>query len=496
LDVTPYPGFDFHPDARGLIRPAADLATIEHPSGYPLGQTTQLYVVRQAFEAFGRSPDPTLIMRSLSLVYGVLTVLLGGMIGRALTGSIGVGLLTALFLALAPMHVFNSHFGTADSALVFFLYLSLLFGWRTLRHRRDLDFLLFVASVGVALAVKFFIPLLFPLAIVTWHQPRRLEKALEGALVLAGSFSVASFFNYTPWDLARLFEMIRFDNLEVVDGRSPLGQVAMYSWETVVALGIGTWLCFALGLAVVVVRGWRRRPRLGSLGAEAWSALTRSPWVVPASALGLHVASLVAADYHAPRHLLPLVPAMCFVAALGFIGARARLGGERLVAGVTLVLVVTYQVYNAIGTEARYRNDIRNPLAAAVAEVAGAGGDVVTFSEYTLVRGARFATAEESSESRPRAAFFATCDMEYNRYFGSEDADEVFHPYGGQSRLDFYRDLFADRLGYRRIFEVSRTDFTLEQRLASRGVLPSPGWFSPSHCVLFEDTGEIEAQGL
>jgi hypothetical protein len=178
---------------------------------------------------------------------------------------------------------------------------------------------------------------------------------------------------------------------------------------------------------------------------------------------------------------------MCFVAALGVMGARSRLGGSRLVAGALLTAVLSYQIYNTVGTEARYVHDIRNALAAEVAEVTGPTGGAVSFSEYSLVRGTRLATPEESEASRPSAPFFLTCDMEYGRYFGSEDAEEVFHPYGGQTRLDFYRDLFADRLRYRRAFEVSRTDFTLEQRLVTRGLLPSPGWFSPSRCMLFAE---------
>jgi len=52
----------------------------------------------------------------------------------------------------------------------------------------------------------------------------------------------------------------------------------------------------------------------------------------------------------------------------------------------------------------------------------------------------------------------------------------------------FYRDLFADRLDYRLLFEVSRDDYTLEQWLAARGILPGIGLMTPTRCVLYAHT--------
>jgi hypothetical protein len=495
LDVTPFPGFDFHPDAMGLIRATEDFSQSDHPTGYPLGLSTHLYLARQLLEALRREVDPTLLIRAISMSYGVLTVCLTGIVARVLTGSTAVALTAALFLALAPLHIINSHFGTADSTLVFFLWLSVVFGWRALRGGRSLDFVLFVASVGTALAVKFFIPLLLPLAIVVWHQERRFERAFEAALLLAGSFSAVNFFNYTPWDLSRLLELIRSDNVTVVGGLTPPGQLAMYSWESMASLGLAVWPFFAVGLARFVARGWRHRTKLVPRDPRAWYAMTRSPWVVPVSALTLHFVSLVAAGYHAPRHLLPFLPVMCFAAATGFAWVCSYVGASTRVAGAMLLAVVAYQTYNGAGTEARYANDIRNALAAEVADVASSDDDVVSFLEYSLVRGARLASAAEAAESRISAAFFVTCDMEYGRYLGADQAAEVFHPYGGDARLRFFQDLFAGRLDYRLVSEVSREDFTLEQRLATRGLLPSPGWFTPSHCALFARTGEAVAIG-
>lgn len=486
LGATPYPVFDFHPDVMRLIEPTNNFSEVQGWRGYPLGMTTHLYLIRKGLGLFGLDFNPVVLIRLISLGYGVLTVFLAGIAARALTASREVGLLTALFLALAPLHLINSHFGTADSTLVFFLYVSFVFGWRSLKYGRDLDFVLFVASVGVTLAVKFFIPVLLPFAIVVWHQEQRLEKAFRAALLLAGSFSILSFFNYTPWDLSELLTMIREDNLAVAGGRTPLQQLVVYLRRTPRALGLAVWLFFVAGLLLAGARAWLRRPGLKSLTPGSIYALTRSPVIVPASALGLHFASLVAADYGASRHLLPFVPVMCFVAAMAFSGLSSKLGAHRGIAVSLLLGVFAYQMYNAVGVGAGYTYDIRNELAARVSEAASAEDEVVAFTPYSLVRGARLSTELENVDSRIEAEFFVSCDIAHARYFSSDDADAIFHAYGGQARVEFYRDLFAGRLDYRLLFEVSRRDFTLEQRLATRGIFPGMGLMTPGHCVLYE----------
>ena len=369
-------------------------------------------------------------------------------------------------------------------------YVSLLFGWRSLQHRRDLDFVLFVASVGVSLAIKFFIPLLLPLTIVVWHHERRIEKAFQATLLLAGSFSAANFFNYTPWDLSRLLEMIRDENVSVVGGRTPLEQLGLYLWGTPGALGLAIWLFFAPGLAFAVARGWSDRPRGVSLDPAAWYSVTKAPYIVPVTALSLHFASLLAAGFHAPRHLLPFMPLMCFVAAIGFCRVSSHLGSSRTAAGGMMLALVVYQIYNAVGTEAWYTHDVRGALAAQISEVASPNHEVVSFHEYSQVRGVRRASERERAESRISSEFFVTCG-----YRTSDDQGSIFHAYREELRPDFYRDLFAERLNYHLIFEVSQKNCTLEQRLAGRRILPYMGTMSPSRCVLFSDTVQDIAIG-
>jgi len=206
--------------------------------------------------------------------------------------------------------------------------------------------------------------------------------------------------------------LIRNDNLTVAGGRTPLEQLGLYLWGIPRSLGLAVWLFFVVGLALAALRGWRHRLPLTRLGPAAAYRLTRSPYIVPLSALALHFASLLAAGYHGKRHLLPFVPVMCFLAAIGFSRTSAKLGSHRVMAGAMLLTLVAYQMYNAVGVEAGYAYDIRNALAAKVSEVASPSDDVVTFTGYSLVRGSRLAEGSEATDSRISSEFFVSCDIE------------------------------------------------------------------------------------
>ena len=84
------------------------------------------------------------------------------------------GILAAAFLATAPLHVMQSHFGTADAAATGLAALALFFGARYLDRRTTTRFLLLSVTVGIALAVKLYVPLLVPFAILVWMLPIHL----------------------------------------------------------------------------------------------------------------------------------------------------------------------------------------------------------------------------------------------------------------------------------------------------------------------------------
>jgi len=202
--------------------------------------------------------------------------------------------------------------------------------------------------------------------------------------------------------------------------------------------------------------------------------------IVPVSALVVHLISLIVAQYHAPRHLLPFLPVMCFVAALGLVRVASRTKLPNLALGAVLALVLPYQLYNALGTEARFTHDIRNDLAARVATVVSPPEEVTTFEDYSQIRGATIVPGRDDPSTEIESEFFLACGSRV-----PNDATGEFHVFQVSQRPAFYRDLFAGRLGYRLIFEVSREDFTFEQRLGTRRLLPPLGTLTPERCVIF-----------
>jgi uncharacterized membrane protein len=486
-NVAPHFGFDFHPDVGRFIRSALDFRN-ERPGGYPLGMATHLFVLKKVLDkVLSANIDPVILLRAVSLCYGAATIALSGIIAKHLSNP-RVGLLTATFLALSPLHVVNSIFGTADATATFWFYVVLLFGWRYLRDRKDADFVAFVASTGVSLATKFFIPLLVPITLVLCTERRRLERIFLSGLVLAGSFSIVSFFNYTPWDMVSLLRILLYDNVIITGGNSPLEQLWLYPLDSIRALGLATWLLFVVGL-VYLGANWRNLLALVAITRPlgAWArAIFASPYIVPVSAFAAHAGAIVLAEVHVARHLLPFVPLFCFIAAHGFCRVTYRFGFSPWPSALLLVGVLAYQLYTVVGVIRVFDSDVRNELASQIAARVPLGEDVVTFSDYSLVLGTRRATASEEAALEFESNYFATCDLEYSRYYSAEDASEIFHAYGGQERLEFFRNLFAGNLPYKPVFEVSRKSSTLEEYLEESGVLSGLDMFTPGHCVLFE----------
>jgi hypothetical protein len=216
----------------------------------------------------------------------------------------------------------------------------------------------------------------------------------------------------------------------------------------------------------------------------------RSPHIVPISAFFAHAAAVLTMQVYAPRFILPLVPLLCFVAAYGFRKLSASIPASRVATASILMLVLTYQLYNAVGIELQYHNDIRNAVAVQLEKLTQEEQDAVTFSNYSYIRGSRRASGKEAGKSRIDSDFFVTCDLEYSRYLLFDDASEIYHAFGGQKRLNFYRDLFGGELSYRVAFEVENEPLTLEERLRARGLLTPLGEFIPRHCIIFGRTPE------
>ena len=104
------------------------LLSIVYGIYFVIGRATGIYGSVHDF-AVEFATDPTifyLLDRALSAVFGTLTVLVVFRIGERLGGR-RTALMAALFLALAFLHVRDSHFGVTDVTMIFFIMTSTLY---------------------------------------------------------------------------------------------------------------------------------------------------------------------------------------------------------------------------------------------------------------------------------------------------------------------------------------------------------------------------------
>lgn len=276
-------------------------------------------------------------LRSLSALFGLVTVPVGYLIGRQLA-SRRTGLILAALLAVNPMLIWYSQEARSYALLVLFIALSMYFFVRALQTRAGRDLALWALTSALALCSHYFA--VFSIAIeAIWllvalrHSWRLVIPAVGG--VVATGLAL----------LPLLAAQINPAHIGWIEG-SPL---ALRLFESGVSFLIGETghviaepprdrfalipaALFALGLVLMAVRGTRRERRGGALGL-----------VLGLGVAGLAaVAALIGKDYVVERNLLPGLVPLAAVAAIGFGTAGAR----RLGLALALILCAYWVVFD------------------------------------------------------------------------------------------------------------------------------------------------------
>src|SRR5580658_9597735 len=156
--------YTFHPDVNRFVLAASDIH-LPNPDGYPQGMTTLLYLTHLALARFtGSALLP--LLQAITIVHAGALVAITYATARFWGLNRAQSLLGAAFLAVAPLALAQSNFGTADIAAVTYFYAALLCGGQYLHTRAQLWFVLMCTLTGMCLAMKFFVPLFAPLALV------------------------------------------------------------------------------------------------------------------------------------------------------------------------------------------------------------------------------------------------------------------------------------------------------------------------------------------
>jgi hypothetical protein len=486
-DVKPELQFSLHPDENRFVRYADEFAS-KPRFHHVLGMTVHEYLIAAAVRAVsGRELDLVLVGRAVSLAYSLALIALLAWISLRLTGSALHAALAASFLAFAPLFGIHARVGVADMAACFYLWAALALVWRQLEAPSTRRALLAAGAIGAALAHKLLVPLALPAAAVAWAERKDPQRVALFALALATAFLAGNLWSLAPWDLARALYRLFFDAATVEGSSSLLANAAFYAHGSLSVAGLAAGLCATWG-AWVASRAAAPRV-LGELRALVRNggpaALLCAPGVVVGATLAVHGLLMLAAELHATRFALPLLPALCLLAAGGARDLLERLPG-RTPAALLAVALVAYSAHNAAMLERVFLHDPRVDAAEWIAAHVREPDEAGAFMYYARVRG----TVElESVDPAELPRYLVTCDLEYERYLESEDARRIYHPYGGQERLEFFRALLEGRSAHRLVSRIEAPLFGPEQRLARGGwLLPlAPAeTFTPVTCLIFE----------
>ena len=312
---------------------------------------------------------------------------------------------------------------------------------------------------------------------------RKIYKGGLALFVLAGAFSIASFFNYNPWDFYRFIHMLAYDNVSVTAANTILTNMKYYIWRIPSSVGLGSFIFIIIG-AIVLLRRYKKNLSIKvdvSIFIDGLKRIIRNPNTIIITGLIVQFLLVIRMGVSADRHLLFLVPLLCFFAAIGFQSLCSTLRTRKNVLFGIGILVFAYQLYNAIGLELIYLNDVRLNAVKWLDSRKINPDKVTAYMIYSRLR-----PEYSKSDKLNTTYYFITCDLEYVRYFSNDDPKKIFHLYGGQNRFKFFRDLFSNKLNFRIAEEFKQKKYTLEQFLMGYNILLPLETFTPQKCIIFQ----------
>ena len=326
-----------------------------NPHWFPLGNLliyliVAIRLVLEPFLDLSSLLSMAYIGRSIMAIADVGTVFIVYLLGRRIYGT-RVGLLAAALVALAVVHIQNSHFYRPEPLLIFFLMVSFWSMLQVLERRRMRDWVLLGAVVGLTFATKVSVlPLFVPLVLVvafrlnttpggTWSGPPALRDTNRVAVqaLVAAVVALVAFFIATPYALLDIGDFvgdITFQTNEVAKTAGKVPFTVQYIgttpflyelrqtsvWGLGIPLGIVAWsgLLFALIIAGKALLEAGFRPGSGVRAPRG--ELLLLAWVVP------NIILLSAFETRFLRYIFPIIPFLVLMgsAMLFWLLDRAR----------------------------------------------------------------------------------------------------------------------------------------------------------------------------
>lgn len=299
-------------------------------------------------------PDAFLVGRAWSAFFGTATIWAVYRLARALRARPAGALLAALWMALLPLNIWESHAAITDTLMAFWATMTLWASVRLVGKGRQRDYAFAGACLGLATGSKYTAAMAVVAVVVGALASRRPPWHILRGLCLAAIAALALAFLVAPWSFIRFPDTLKAINFEYLHTHSQhLGfnlsadghQYNRYIYQLVAAwpfsLGIALYASALAGLLPVCVRAGRRILPL-FLFAAVFFGVTGSWSFVPL------------------RYYMPLVVLGALFAGLWH---GALLGSGRPVVRVAGVMVVAatfgYTALFAVQTTSRYANDTR-----------------------------------------------------------------------------------------------------------------------------------------
>ena len=288
-----------------------------------------------------------LAARATAALLGGATVALVHAIARPLFG-VTAGLLAALFMAVAFLHVRDSHYATTDVPMVFFVAAAMLAIVRVHCYRRAFDARLAGVLAGCAMGVKYnAVMLVLPMAIVegihAWQLRRDWRRLLrETHLFRMAACCILMFLAGSPYlllDYGRALHDLRSLQASTSMGMTPpelLGRGWTYHLPHSLWYGVG-WPMLISALAGMV---WMAARHPGT--ALVLGSFPLAYYVVAGAGNNVFV-----------RYMIPVVPFLCIFAGY-FVASMASALGRTMrlrpawVAAVVGLAVAALPAWNVV----------------------------------------------------------------------------------------------------------------------------------------------------
>jgi len=356
------------------------------------GLTALVAVATRAVSSFGEFQrefflDPTRVFvagRLLTALLGTATVVLTGLLTTRIAGRFA-GIAAAALLAVAPLHVLNSHYVKHDVPVTFVIVLAYLayerlwsrpakgdFESRSFRLQAEAPLLSAAAITGVAFSTHYYtIFLAIPLA---WSAARHARSARDAVVnvAIAAVVSAVVFFLLSPFLLVEPGTALRdiTANRQIVVDRAAadvgyVGSAARY----VRLLALDT---IGLPAALLAVAG---------IAVAARRAPLKTLWLL---AFSIPFLLFIFSTFPASRYLVPVAPFLAVFAAIAVDALRRMPRGGRVVALTALALAATWGAFESVTADLFIRRTDTRTLALDFMKAHAPSGATVLTQPYSV----------------------------------------------------------------------------------------------------------------